>query len=546
MPALTKRCGAIGRAITRSQGGTAMSHDHSDDRKPAHKHSGPNCCFSRRGILGIGALGVAGAMLPSPFVKSAAADRDGDDDDDRGRRGRRGRLLLKGGTVFTMLPGWQPLPNTDVLVENGKIREVRPNIQVGNARTIDCRGKFVTPGFVDTHRHMWQGLLRNIGPDDLLEDYLDNILGQHGAGFALHLTPEEAYLGDLVAALSAMNSGITTILDWSHINTTPEHTDAVIKALQDSGIRAVYAYGPHFYHGNVCPPVANPYPGDIYRLRSQYFNSPDQLLTLALAAGGPQFVPMGFAVFEWFTARDVGARISVHVGVGNAVPPGPVPAGQGAVEALHNALPAGAKLGEDTTYIHSCTLTQSEFQLIADTGGSTSLAFPVEMQMGHGTPPIQKCLQLGIPVSLSVDVETNQPTDMFNQMHFCFAFQRELANQGHLHPDTSHRASLLTVKQVLEIATVGGAQANGLAKVGTLAPGNEADILLLNARAINVAPVNDPIGAVVLGMDSSNVDSVFVAGKAIKRNGRLVGVDVERLLAKAEQARQRLRSRVCV
>jgi cytosine/adenosine deaminase-related metal-dependent hydrolase len=210
----------------------------------------------------------------------------------------------------------------------------------------------------------------------------------------------------------------------------------------------------------------------------------------------------------------------------------------------------GVPLLSDTTYIHACTLKPIEFKMISDSGGSTSLAFPVEMQMGHGTPPIQQCLdpQNPIQVSLSVDVETNQSTDMFNQMHFCFALQRAIENEDHLHPDTSHREKLLTVREVLEFATVGGARANGLTtgptKVGTLERGNEADILLLNARAINVAPVNDPIGAVVLGMDSSNVDSVFIAGRAVKRNGRLLGVDVDRLLAKAERAREALRARV--
>ena len=260
---------------------------------------------------------------------------------------------------------------------------------------------------------------------------------------------------------------------------------------------------------------------------------------MALAAAGPQFAGgTPPAVYEWQTARSVDARISVHVGVGSG--------GTGLVAALRTALQAaGSDLGADTTYIHACTLTDAEFQMIAGTGGSASLACPIEMQMGHGTPPIQQCLKFGVPVSLSVDVETNQPTDMFTQMHACFALQRELENHGHLFPDESHEAKLLTVEDVLEIATIGGANANGLgAKVGTLEKGKEADILLLNARAINVAPVNDPIGAIVLGMDSSNVDSVFVAGKAIERNGRLVGVDIERLLAKAEDARDAVRARV--
>jgi cytosine/adenosine deaminase-related metal-dependent hydrolase len=172
------------------------------------------------------------------------------------------------------------------------------------------------------------------------------------------------------------------------------------------------------------------------------------------------------------------------------------------------------------------------------------------MQMGHGMPPVQRALDRGIRPSLSVDVETNQPTDMFTQMRACFALQRALVNEQHLFrfpdPDVEKlRARLLTVRDVLEFATIEGARANGLAhKIGTLTPGKEADIILLRPEQVNVGPVNHAIGAVVLGMDSSNVDSVLVAGRAVKWHGRLVGVNVERLLRRAEGAREALLARV--
>jgi 5-methylthioadenosine/S-adenosylhomocysteine deaminase len=392
---------------------------------------------------------------------------------------------------------------------------------------IDASGMIVMPGFVDTHRHMWQGLVRNIGPDDLLLDYLNKIL----FGVALQMTPDDVYLGDRISALSAMNAGITTILDWSHIANTSEHTDAAIQALRDVGIRAVYGYGPSF---GVTPPwyenLDHPYPGDIRRLRAQYFSSPDQLLTLALAAAGPEFSTVDAAIIEWNIAREVGARISVHVGVGAG----------GALGRL-NELGDKVPLGDDTTYIHACTLSDEELSEISATGGTVSLAIPVEMQMGHGRPPIQRAIDRKIGISLSIDVETNQPTDMFTQMRACFALQRLFIAEQPPFPDVSRRGELLTVRRVLEFATIGGAVANGLGdKIGTLTPGKEADIVLLRTKHINVGPLNEAIGAVVLAMDTSNVDSVFIAGKAVKRNGHLVGVDVDRLLRRAERAREAL------
>ena len=472
---------------------------------------------SRRELLGMGAaLGVLGA--------SGSALANG------GHHGRDVRLIIKGGIVLSMDPAVGDFASGDVLVENGKIKQVGANLRADGAHVVDARGMIVMPGFVDTHRHMWQGLMRNIGPNDLLSDYLANIL----FGFAPIMTPDEVYIGDLISALSAINAGITTLLDWSHIATTTEHTDAAIKALQDSGVRAVYGYGPNF---GVTPPwyqnLNNPYPGDIFRLRKQYFSSPDQLLTLALAAAGPEFAPVDAAAIEWRVAREVGARISVHVGVGTL-------GQQGFLQQLAAQVPLAA----DTTYIHACTLSDTEWRIIRDTGGTVSLAIPTELQMAHGTPPIQKVLDLGIPVSLSVDVETNMPTDMFTQMHACLALQRGLLNEQHLFPDTSHSAELLTARRVLEFATIDGAQLNGLgATIGSLTPGKQADFVLLQTRAINVGPMNDAVGAVVLGMDSSNVDSVFIGGKAMKWRGQLVGVNVDRILAKADAARVALLGR---
>jgi 5-methylthioadenosine/S-adenosylhomocysteine deaminase len=487
--------------------------------------------MSRGQFLDLGAVGLATTfVMPAVAFGSLSVHE----------KKNPPRLLLRDGVVLTLDDAIGDFARADVLVERGKIAAVSAHIQAGGAQVVDCAGKIVIPGFVDTHRHMWQGLLRSSGPDDLLLDYLQQVL----MGFALNLTPEEVYLGDLIAALSAMNAGVTTILDWSHINTTPEHTDAVIAALRESGIRAVYGYGPNFFHPN---PATNPYPNDIFRLRDQYFSSDDQLLTLALAAAGPQFAGVPFAVTEWNTARhpDIEARISVHVGVGAD--------GPGFVKQLSDALVAGGHpgLGSDTTYIHSCTLTDAELDLVADTGGSFSVAGPIEMQMGHGMPPIQKALDRDIPLSLSVDVETNMPTDMFTQMRSCFALQRALKNEEHLFhfeiPDPGleeHREKLLTVRDVLKLATIGGASANGLdRKIGTLTPGKEADIVLLDATQINVAPFNNATGAVVLGMDSSNVDSVLVAGKFVKRHGKLVGHNIGKLLRRAQTARDALMAR---
>lgn len=424
-----------------------------------------------------------------------------------------GRILVKGGTVLTMDPTLGDLPRADVLIEGNKISAVAPQLSASDAEVIDASGMIVVPGFVDTHRHIWEGILRNIGTDVPLEgrtSYISFVLHRLAPAFR----PEDAYIGDLVSALGAINSGITCLLDWSHIQASPSHTDAVIQALKDSGMRAVFAYGFPWWGK-----WEERQPSWFVRAANEYFTTKDQLLTLALAAPGPEFTDFEVTRDHWKLAREVDARISTHVGVGT----------YGQVGKVQEFGEAGL-LGPDTTYIHCTTLNDTEIQMIVDTGGTVSIACPVEMMMGHGMPPVQKFLDRGLAPSLSVDVETNVPADMFNQMRSVFGLQRALAPSLERDP--------VSPREVLAWATIEGAKANGLDhKVGSITPGKEADLTLLRTDRLYTSPVCDPATAVVMGMDTSNVDTVMVAGRILKRDGRLLHVDWPAVMRHVEESR---------
>jgi cytosine/adenosine deaminase-related metal-dependent hydrolase len=399
-------------------------------------------------------------------------------------------MLIKGGCVLSLDPAVGDFDAADVLVEGSRIVDVRPNI-TASADVVDAAGTIVMPGFVDTHRHMWQGALRNILPDGLLSDYGRDITGTARSV----MRPEDARIGNLVSALGAVNAGVTTVLDWSHIGNTPAHADACIDALRESGVRAVYGYS-----GSAA---------GLRRLRTQYFSSGDQLLTLAYATTADPAA--------WAAARDVGASISLHAG--------------GSLDAVAQAT------GPDVTYIHCTTFTPGAWRRVADSGGHVSIAAPIEMEMGHGVPPIQPALDHGIRPSLSVDVETQMASDLFTQMRTVFTLQRMLALQRRREGDGG-APRLLTVREVVEFATIAGAKANRLeSKVGTLTPGKEAGIVLLRTDALNVLPLNNAYGAVVQSMDTSNVDTVIIGGTIRKRQGRLVGVDVARIERLARESR---------
>jgi 5-methylthioadenosine/S-adenosylhomocysteine deaminase len=412
-----------------------------------------------------------------------------------------GRMLIRGGSVLSIDANVGDFAAADVLIERDKIVEVGPRLVVENAEVIDASGMIVMPGFVDSHRHIWEGLLRNIGTDVPLEgrsSYISFVLHKLAPAFR----PEDAYIGDLISALGAIDAGITTLLDWSHIQGSPAHTDAVIQALRDSGLRAVFAYGFPWWGK-----WEERQPSWFVRAATEHFSTDDQMLTLALAAPGPEFTDFEVSRDHWKLARETGARITTHVGVGSY--------GQ---DAKVQEMGEAGLLGPDTTYIHCTTLNDTEIQMIVDTGGTVSLASPVEMMMGHGMPPIQKFLDRGLRPSLSVDVETNVPSDMFNQMRSVVALQRASANLA--------GKSALTTAEVLAFATIEGARANGLdSKVGTLTPGKQADLIMLRTDRINVSPLNDAATAVVAGMDTGNVDTVLIAGRIMKRHGELLHVD---------------------
>ena len=462
----------------------------------------------RRDFLKSSAAGLAAAIM-SPDDPAAAAQA--------GRVIRTGgnnRVLLKGGTVLTLDRAIGDFEAADVLIEGSKIAAVGRDLKA-EAQTIDASNMIVMPGFVDTHHHQYETILRSILADGILNgprSYTSDIQGI----FTPAYRPEDARISELVASLSQINAGVTTGVDTSQVSHTPEHTDACIDGLREAGRRTLFAYS-----AGVGPGVR--YPQDIRRLRTQYFSSSDQLLTLAM--GG------GLDPNTWALARQVGAPIVNHV-VGNAA----------GLEAMGKA----GLMGPDNEYIHCTQLPDALWKRIADSGGRVSIATAIEMQMRHGMPPIQQALDHGITPSLSVDVETNMAADMFTVMRATFTLQRALLNERVLAGEQNLPA-LLSCRQVLEMATIQGARDSHLDhRVGTLTPGKDADIVMLRTDAINVMPLNNAAGAVVTLMDTSNVDTVFIAGKLMKRAGGLVGVDLPRIRRTAEASREAVLARAGV
>lgn len=432
----------------------------------------------------------------------------------------RGRsLVIRGGGIITMDAVLGDLPTGDIHIRDGVIVEIGVDLSVPDAEVIDASNMIVMPGFIDGHRHLWEGVVRNSLPNANLDDYMRSI----NHGFARVYTPEDAYLGTLVSALGALDSGVTTVFDWAHIQTTPDHTSATIDALRESGLRTVFGFGPPGLEDR-----GHRWPHDLLRLQKEYFSSKDQLLTLALASISPEHCPDEMAKEHFALAREADLIVAVHAAMNGFGEPDQI--GRFGREGL---------LGPYVQLIHCNVLSSEEWRIVADTGTTVCITPASEMQMGQGVPPIQPAIDAGVLPSIGIDVETSTPSDLWTQMRLLYALQRMNAHE--LFYAGKEAPACITVHNMLEYATIAGAVTTRLEdKVGTLAPGKQADILLLRADMANVMPVNDMKSAVVLNMDARNVDTVLVAGKIVKRFGKLVGVDLAKLNARLYESRDRL------
>jgi len=477
----------------------------------------PAANLSRRNLLKATML-VGTAVAASGFLAQAAVAQE--TPPATGVDGRR--VLIKGGHVMSMDPAVGDFATADVLVNGKLIEAVGPNLDAGDAEVIDAAGMIVMPGFIDTHHHQFETALRSFLADGILINdglpsnainYYEYILQK----FSMVYRPQDVHINELFGSLAQLDAGVTTVMDVSQIHHSPEHSDAAVQALKDAGRRSVFGYFEGW--GDKAK-----YPGDARRLKSEHFASDDQLLTMVM--GGEIYIP-GYEN-AWKIGRELAIPVALHV------------VGTFGMRPTFDQIAEAGQFGPDNIFIHMTGMSDMAWQKAADAGAHVSLAVPIEMQMRHGMPPIQKALDLGMQPSLSSDVECTMTADPFTQMRSAMTLQRAFVNEKALAGEKQLPA-LLNSRDVLRFATLEGAKGLKLdARTGSLTPGKEADIVLLDATAINVTPLNHVPGAVVTLMERSNVDTVFVAGKLRKWKGKLLDVDIARLRGELEASRDYL------
>jgi 5-methylthioadenosine/S-adenosylhomocysteine deaminase len=484
----------------------------------------PKLATSRRALLKVGTSLAAGtAVMPLPPDAAIAQSPDAATLELLVRADPNARrILLKGGTIISMDPAVGDFAQGDVLIEGRKISAVARDLDAaarnGNAIVVDAADSILIPGMIDCHRHAWEGQIRGIIPNSAT---IGEYMGATHRGFAPHYRADDMYIGNFITALGCIDAGITCMIDNSHNSRSAAHSDQAVKALFDSGIRAVHASGAATFGD-----WDNQWPQDLARLRREYFSSDEQLVTLRVFS-------RGLTKADWQTADRLGLWLSVD-GAGR----------ENSADILQQFKAEGL-LNERRSFNHGYGLSAAAWRLIRDAGISINACPRSDTQwaLGPGTLGLQDALNHGIRPGLSVDNETSYSTDMFTEMRVAFHLQRWGAQQAAARKEPNPPAPL-KMRDLLEFATVRGAENAALQrKVGTLTPGKEADIVVVRAEDINTMPLTNAVSTVVSYAHAGNVDSVFIAGHARKWRGKLVGHDLSRVRNMVHESRDRLFAR---
>lgn len=437
------------------------------------------------------------------------------------------RTLIKGASIITM-DTQGDLPRGDILVTGDTLTEISPVIHADDALVVDGSGFIIIPGLINAHMHTWQTALRALAANWTLMEYFQKM----HAGLALVFTPQDLHIATLMGALNQINCGTTTLADWCHNNPTPEHNDAATAALLESGIRAA------FFHGTAKP---DPKPGqtpfwevphprkEVERLLKAHQGQP--LLSVQAAVLGPHYSTLDVAMHDFAMAKDLGLIASMHQGGG----PARTPDGWEKLE-------AAGLLGDNINIVHGHALNDEQLKRFCDLGMSFSAAAESEMSQGHGFPITGRLKVIGKAPSLGVDLESVLSGDMLTQARVALGMQRSLDNfafrssNGGIPP-----TSTVTTREALAWVTVEGARMLKQShRIGSLASGKQADLVMLRASDLNMQPVHDAVSTVVMQTSLANIDSVMVAGQWKKRHGQLLNTDLAPKLAALKASGQKI------
>jgi 5-methylthioadenosine/S-adenosylhomocysteine deaminase len=435
-------------------------------------------------------------------------------------------LLILGGTIVTARPDGLVIVDGGIAVDDESIVAIEPRAVIEEAyvatRTIDSRGTLIFPGLVDTHTHLYQTLLKGLGDDLPLMEWLDACT----LPSIPHLTPRMCYVAAALGCIESLRSGCTTIFDYMVDHPDTEVFDAILQAFTDVGIQGVLGRGlrdRQTENVTMSLPRIEDQLADCVRLLDAYGPK-----CIWVAPGATWALEEDSLRAARRLATDRGTGLSLHTD-----------------EVLFDSdeslrrfgrrtvpyLEGIGFLGPDVLHAHCVQLTEEDCGILARHDAKVSYNPVSNMYLASGVPPIPRLLDLGVTVSLGADgAASNNSQDML-----------EALKVGALLPKVAWRdAAIFTAADSLRTATSGGARALGRDDFGSLEPGKRADLFVFDPMHAKSIPVHDPVSTLVYSGGQVNVRTTIVGGRVVLDDRRIVGVDEQAILREAQSLAEQL------
>lgn len=441
-----------------------------------------------------------------------------------------GKKLIKGGAILSMDSAIGTMRQGDILIDDARIVEVGRRIEAGDCEVFDATGMVVMPGLVDAHRHLWYAGIRGGNMDSTFNDIMSDQWGKLGPAFE----PGDVYAFTRAGIADCLDNGVTTVFDWCHIINSPAHAEAAIAAHKSMGMRAVFGYGGSMLPGASVDAETSRW-SHAEELLGREFGQAKDRLTMALALQGLDYSSLDDTTEDVATAREWGLPMSFHVGV---------PMGEAPKRSIRRLADAGL-LGPDMSFAHCCDISDDEVRLAVSAGAHLLSCPGGDAAVGIGSTPTPRMRRNGARPCFCTDSVIATTGDLFEQARIGLLLDRyedALATFAEGAPIASMEGRMTTHEALEAVTTTAAAGCWLDADVGSLTPGKQADVLLLRATDLNLWPMSNLEPALLAGAHGGNVDTVLVAGEVVKREGQLVGVDLDAVRADLTSARDRLYS----
>ncbi|MFG6667177.1 amidohydrolase family protein [Halomonas sp. HNIBRBA4712] len=467
--------------------------------------------ITRRKLLsGMSVLAGSSLIIPGAYASDTSTESDEETESESPRR-----WCIKNATVLTMEPGQAPLTKADVWVVDGRIEAVGESLDTGDSEMIDGEGCIVMPGMVDTHNHMWQTQMRGMfgQREGSLFFPVTKELGEH-------FRPGDTWIGEYLAAMENVNAGVTTSNDFFDNNRGPEHSQAALEALAASPLRARLLFGNESKttDGQI----------DLERLTELHENweryAERGRLSLGLAWRLPENLDnqdaMAMKRREFDTAREMNLPIAVHVSGENH-------------HGMFQTLIDGDFLIPELQVVHATDAREEHMDALNEAGASLALTPITEHRVAYGLTRLshfERVERQGLGIDGNALAGSG---DMFEIMKH--AALTEIA--------ASEDETSVDCERLVALATRLGAESIGMGdEIGTLTPGKQADLIMIDTKRINLGMLpTEPYAFTVFAATPADVSLVAVGGRIAKRGGKLLDMDEEQIASRIDASLSHLR-----